>query len=301
MSNRSQNPAGLLILLAALFIGATTMAADIAARCADRAAIERVYHGHRLGEQPPFAEMMPPATLENLVRQDLRKEAALQKSYGVAITPTLLAAEVQRIDTTTRAPAMLAEIKAALGQEADRFARSMAKPILVERLLRERFDSDDSLHSARRREIESVRADLLTARTSGASVAELLARLQRSQSNAVVETTWQLGVRPGATNASGPDELAIMQRFGSGARLLSPAGTGQGSELYFQDLPPELQRVLRVQLRQAGDISAVIETPGGFLLYVTTEKSDALLSVAGLSLPKRSYEQWLAEQNETNP
>ena len=63
-------------------------------------------------------------------------------------------------------------------------------------------------------------------------------------------------------------------------------------------MPPELQRVLRVQLRQPGDVSAVIETPGGFLLYLAMEKTDAVLSVAALSLPKRSYEQWLEEQNQ---
>jgi hypothetical protein len=72
-------------------------------------------------------------------------------------------------------------------------------------------------------------------------------------------------------------------------------------KLYFEDLPGELQNVLRVQLRQPGDVSAVIETPGGFMLYVTKEKTDAALSVAGLSLPKRSYEQWLEEQSENKP
>ncbi len=33
----------------------------------------------------------------------------LRKTYGVTLTPALLEAEVQRINTTTRAPDMLAE------------------------------------------------------------------------------------------------------------------------------------------------------------------------------------------------
>ncbi|MGI8967317.1 MAG: hypothetical protein ACR2H1_14705, partial [Limisphaerales bacterium] len=74
------------------------------------------------------------------------------------------------------------------------------------------------------------------------------------------------------------------------------AGPDKERKIYFEDLPAELQKVLRVQLRRAGDVSAVIETPGGFLLYLTKEKTDAMLSVASLSLPKRSYEQWLEEQ-----
>lgn len=47
---------------------------------------------------------------------------------------------------------------------------------------------------------------------------------------------------------------------------------GKETKFYFADLPGELQKVLRVQLRQPGDVSAVIETPGGFLLYVAKEK-----------------------------
>jgi hypothetical protein len=64
----------------------------------------------------------------------------------------------------------------------------------------------------------------------------------------------------------------------------------------FADLPAELQNVLRAQLRAAGDVSAVIETPTGFLLYVAKQKTDAALGVATLSLPKRDYERWLEER-----
>lgn len=53
--------------------------------------------------------------------------------------------------------------------------------------------------------------------------------------------------------------------------------------MYFTDLPPELQRVLGAQLRESGDVSAVIETPRGFLLYLVTEKTVESLKV-GFSL-----------------
>jgi len=103
--------------------------------------------------------------------------------------------------------------------------------------------------------------------------------------------------RPAETNAPAADELEIKQRFGPNAQLISPPrGAERDRKQYFEDLPSELQRVLRVQLRQPGDVSAVIETPGGFLLYVAKEKTDTALTVACLSLPKRSYEQWLSEQ-----
>ena len=91
-------------LLALLGSGLVVLAADLASLRADRAAIERVYYNHRLGEKPPFEQVLPPATLENLVRQDLRKETALKGAYRVEITPAMLDAEVQRINNTTRAP-----------------------------------------------------------------------------------------------------------------------------------------------------------------------------------------------------
>jgi len=61
-----------------------------------------------------------------------------------------------------------------------------------------------------------------------------------------------------------------------------------------------LQQVLRVQLRQAGDISAVIEMPDAFTLYVATEKTRETLTVLICSIPKRSLEQYVAEQAETS-
>ena len=289
----------IVIAIAALLsANGSAYADEFVSLCADRTVIERIYYQHRLGEKPPFEQVLSPATLENLVHQDLRKEAVLKKNYGIEITSAMLDAEVQRINTTTRAPEMLAEIKAALRNDSVSFANIFAKTILVERLLHEKFDNDDALHAPQRRQVEQARSELLTAKTNGADFARLLALLQPSHSNEVTETTWQLGARPPETNAPTTDEIEIKKRFGPNAQMLSSPPTGEGKEpkLYFEDLPGELQNVLRVQLRQAGDVSAVIETPGGFLLYLAKRKTAETLSVATLSISKQSYEQWLSEQ-----
>src|ERR1022692_3552100 len=91
----------LFVLLAS---GVVAFAADLTSPCADRAAIERIYYIHRLGEKPPFKQVLPEVTLEKLVQQDLAKEAALKKVYGIEITAIMLDAEVRRINSTTRAP-----------------------------------------------------------------------------------------------------------------------------------------------------------------------------------------------------
>jgi hypothetical protein len=327
-SPRLKQAAVIFAVVSPFFLRAGT-GDDLPHLCANRTAIERVYYNHRLGEKPPFEQVLPPATLENLVRQDLRKEAALKKTYSVEVAPEMLDAEVQRINNTTRAPEMLAELKAALGNDPNRFAQTVARPIIVERLLREKFDNDDALHAPQRREMEKVRERILKARSSRGNeaqtsspqpstlnsqpdsqslltsaatndlVAKLLALLKQTHSNSVTETIWQLGARPAETNAPAADKIEIKKHFGPNAQILSsPPRGGEERKFYFEDLPGELQNVLRVQLRQAGDVSAVIETPGGFLLYVAKEKTDAVLSVAGLSLPKRSYEQWLTDQGK---
>ena len=92
-----------LWLFLLLVCSAAARGGDVAALVRDRAAIERVYYNHRLGQKPPFEQATPPALIERLVREDRRKEAALRQVYGVVITPALLDAEVQRINTTTRA------------------------------------------------------------------------------------------------------------------------------------------------------------------------------------------------------
>jgi hypothetical protein len=125
----------------------------------------------------------------------------------------------------------------------------------------------------------------------------LLAILKGGPVGQLTETTWQLGARPAETNAPATEEIEIKQRFGPNAQLISPPhGAERDRKQYFEDLPSELQRVLRLQLRQRGDVSAVIETPERFLLFVAKETTDTALTVACLSLPKRSYEQWLSEQ-----
>lgn len=236
---------------------------DLAARSADYAAVERVYYEHRLGNKLPFET----ATIEKMVRTELKKEAVLKRVYGVGITPAMVEAEVKRIDATTRAPEMLAQIKAALGNDAARFARTVARPIIVERELRARFADDAQLHAAQRREAEQARESL----RAGQPVKD------------THEVTWQLTPRPAQDTPA------------------QPAGPHGNEKVYFADLYPQLQNVLRVQLQKPGDVSAVIEMPGDFLVFIAREKSAETLSAASVSIPKRSYEAWLAQQPEEAP
>ena len=285
--------------------------ADITSLCADRSAIERVYHERRTGTKPPFEQAMPAALLENIVRTQLRKERALASAYGVEITPALLAAEVRRIDTTTRAPEMLAEIKAALASDDDRFAVAFAKPFLVERELRQRFENDDALHAPQRRLAEAARDRLLAVKEPGFEAR--LATLKEGAGDLRAEVTWTLtprpldddtasapAIAPQPTEARARSTAYTNQATAQVAQVLSSPATGRAEAnpvFYFEDLPGELQNVLRAQLRQPGDVSAVIESPEAFQIFLARECTASALSAAILTISKRGYDEWLAQQS----
>ena len=61
--------------------------------------------------KPPFEEVLPTAAIEKLVRADLSKEQVLKSVYNTRITDSEVEAEVKRMDLTSRAPEILAELK----------------------------------------------------------------------------------------------------------------------------------------------------------------------------------------------
>ena len=69
------------------------------------------------------------------------------------------------------------------------------------------------------------------------------------------------------------------------------------TNFYFEDVDSERARVVKAQLREAGDTSAVIETNSGFIVFQAKEITDEIMTVISVSIAKRSYEIWLKEQN----
>lgn len=287
------------LILLVLFVPAGIVFAgvDMTPLCADRTAVERVYHEYRTGTKKPFDETMPPALIAQLVQADAHKEAVLKRVYGKEITPAMVEAEVRRINTTTRAPEMLAEIKRALGNDAERFARSMARPLVVDRLLRERFENDDALHAPQRREAEAARDKL----KSGQTVSNLY------------EVAWELLPRPTeeapaqplpppVTQGTAASQLYANEATAQLAQTLNlPDAVAKDRKHYLADLPDELQRVLKAQLNRPGDVSAVIETPNGFLVFRCLARDAATLKASSLTIPKCGYHEWLARQSESSP
>ena len=116
---------------------------------------------HRLDPKPSFEQALPAAQIADLVRLDLKKKAILKRVYHLDLGQAEIDTEVQRIKSTTRAPDVLAEIEHALGDDPRRFADTVARPIVIERELRTRFENDPKLHATARASAEKQRREVL--------------------------------------------------------------------------------------------------------------------------------------------
>lgn len=244
------------------------------ALCLDRAVIERVYHLHRQNVREPFEKAVPFATIRRLVKLDLRNEKVLSDFFSVHISEKDIQEEVHRIDATTRDVSMLSEIKQALGNDPSRFARSIARPIVVERLLRQHFDSNESLHSRQRSRAAKAREHWMT--TRGKPLSERI--------NAV----------------KAEDDLRVEKIEWSVLNQSPPVGSPRDSKPSFTNLPAELQRVLRLQLKEEGDVSAVIEDGRHFQVFLCTKSTPQALAVCACILPKLSLDAWLESISPLN-
>jgi hypothetical protein len=207
---------------------------------------------------------------------------------------------------------VLAELKAALGHDPVRFARTVARPVVVERLLRARFENNDRLHAPQRREAEAIRQRLLA--TVEAGFAPRLVVLKEAHAGEVTgPVKWEFTPRPagegataatipaGPTSAKATAGLYTNEATAQVSQVLSSQNAARDAEagkLYFEDLPAELQTVLRLHLRQPGDVSAVIETRDAFQVYLGQERTANSLTATICTLRKRNYEEWLAAQPE---
>jgi N-acetylneuraminic acid mutarotase len=114
---------------------------SLADRVAYQRAIEEVYWRHRIwpnerpDPKPSFDETMPPAQLEEIVRDYLRECQALEDYWQQPVRAEQLQAEMERMAQHTAQPEVLRELFAALGNNPFVIAECLARPTLSKRLL----------------------------------------------------------------------------------------------------------------------------------------------------------------------
>ena len=139
-----------LCILVLVFVSAASAAPPKALtledRVAARRAIEEVYWRHRTwpadnaGPKPSLDRVLPESAIRMRVEDDLRKSEALASLWHVEVGTAELQAEMRRMVTQTRDGEMLRELFAALHDDPYMIAECLARPLLVDRLAREKFD-----------------------------------------------------------------------------------------------------------------------------------------------------------------
>jgi len=117
---------------------------SLADRVAYQYAIEEVYWRHQIwpGEntlpKPSLDEVMSPAQIQRKVEEYLRKSRLLADQWRQPITYRQLQTEMERMARQTNQPEVLHELFAALGNDPFLVAECLARPVLSDRLARER-------------------------------------------------------------------------------------------------------------------------------------------------------------------
>jgi len=153
----------LCLTLTGLCLGRSAAARELTFedRVSAQEAIERVYWEHRIwpqdnpGPKPPFEAVLSRAQIRAKVEDYLKKANALERIRSRPITAGHLQAEMERMAARTRAPGMLREVFAALGDDPSLIAQTLALQTLADRLIR-------GNHSGDRRRMTQETADVST-------------------------------------------------------------------------------------------------------------------------------------------
>jgi hypothetical protein len=264
-----------LVPTAVLFLGALvastekTLARDLTFedRVKAQEAIERVYYSHQVGAMKPFAEAVPPARLELKVRTYLKQSAALERFWRTPVTAEMLGQELLRMASATRMPDRLRELEAALGDDPFLIQETLARPVLVDRLTRNFFATDATLHDKERREADALREDLAQGR--------LDPRSEHPRRTVV--------------------EVARVEAVAGAEGIDAPALAGGKKDPSRIELRPDAFERYRALIPSAdGEIGQVQEEREAFAIRAPLSKKEDTLRVATFIVRKQPWDEWWA-------
>ncbi|MBQ0928985.1 Kelch repeat-containing protein [Ideonella alba] len=145
--------AALTGLLAAL--AGPAQAFSLSDRVACQREVERVLWQHRgqAGQRLAFEQALPERLIRRRAEDVERQSQALAQWWRTPITAAQLQAELDRMAASSKDPAMLRELFAALGNDPLRAAECLARPALADRLWRAQYARDERIHGERRRQV----------------------------------------------------------------------------------------------------------------------------------------------------
>jgi len=131
---------GVLLAAGASISASPATSADLEQLTACREKLERVQHSHRTGTAKlSFENAYPADLLARKAEDGALYVVALDGKFGIALTPQMLDTELRRMIRASRAPQRLRELFGALDDDPEAVEECLVRPILAERLLRERI------------------------------------------------------------------------------------------------------------------------------------------------------------------
>ncbi len=135
------------------FSGQTNPATTTLSCLAPQSNIERVleFHRHQPGtsnSSPSVASAPDPKATQSKVGRIEQLARALREQWHIQLTPAALQGEIDRIVRDSRAPAVLQDLFNALDDDPSVIANCVARPLLVERLVRDAYATDRTLHAS---------------------------------------------------------------------------------------------------------------------------------------------------------
>ncbi|PYT07019.1 MAG: hypothetical protein DMF49_09475 [Acidobacteria bacterium] len=310
---RGRSPSGHPLVRVAMALGCLLSAATGASgrelsfgeRVAAQERIERIFWAHRSwpGEnpapRPPFEQVLPEAVLRARVEDILRESRALESLWGRAISGEELQNEMNRMARSTRDAGVLRELFDALGKDPARIAECLARPLLVDRVLRELYSSDARWHGRLRETATAERARYRSPadlrRMSGTYSETTFVREDSEHAKRVAAGTASVRVLPKSDWELELGRLAAI--FDRSEPLLrhheaavadgaGPEGTNDPTgSLQFPLLEP----------------TAVIEEESSLRVVMVLARDATSLKIATVEWPKRDFDSWWQRAGTTFP
>lgn len=136
------------VLVASSLAGESSAELSLEDRMKAQRAIEEVLWRHRLWPEsnarakPSLAQVLPEAVLRARALEGLKKTTALERFWGAQLSGALIQAEINRMVSHSHSREVLAELFAALHNEPLLVAEVLVRPIVADRVLRERLQRD---------------------------------------------------------------------------------------------------------------------------------------------------------------
>src|SRR5438128_198179 len=281
-----------------------------AQRVAYQRAIEDVYWLHRIwpkerpDPKPSLDAVMSQAQLEKKVADYVRKSQALADYWQRPITADQLQAEMDRMAQHTKQPEVLRELFEALGNDPFVIAECLARPALAERLLRNWYAGDQTIHGDLRHRAE---ADLKAhptveemKRTSGKYIQIELVKSDRADEEVNRGTGHSVKVNSREWDET-LQKLAVTFNKASNAidfsvRRYVTASKSADTLLYSNDAAAKTCDAVPV-----GVVSPLQEDKERYYATAVIERTNDRLKLGTVAWLKEPLEPWLAKVEDQTP